>query len=84
MTTISIIDFESMFNGLQNEFFGKQKKIIVDSSLKVYYGITTENYLRISFMSTIEPTNVKISSSPLVITIKLTQLDSKTITLSQT
>lgn len=58
MTTISIIDFESMFNGLQNEFFGKQKKIIVDSSLKVYYGITTENYLRISFMSTIEPTRI--------------------------
>ena len=58
MTTISIIDFESMFNGLQNEFFGKQKKISIDSSLKVYYGITTENYLRISFMSTIEPTRI--------------------------
>lgn len=49
------IDFEEKFNSLQEDFFGKQKKILVTSSLKVYYGITTENHLRISFMSTIEP-----------------------------
>lgn len=49
------IDFEEKFNSLQEDFFGKQKKILVNSSLKVYYGITTENHLRISFMSTIEP-----------------------------
>lgn len=49
------IDFEEKFKSLQEEFFGKQKKIMVNSSLKVYYGITTENKLRISFMSTIEP-----------------------------
>lgn len=55
------IDFEEKFNSLQEEFFGKQKKIFVNSSLKVYYGITTENSLRISFMSTIEP--LKIDST---------------------
>ena len=55
------IDFEEKFNSLQEEFFGKQKKIFVNSSLKVYYGITTENNLRISFMSTIEP--LKIDST---------------------
>lgn len=55
------IDFEEKFNSLQEEFFGKQKKIFVSSSLKVYYGITTENNLRISFMSTIEP--LKIDST---------------------
>lgn len=55
------IDFEEKFNSLQEEFFGKQKKIVINSSLKVYYGITTENNLRISFMSTIEP--LKIDST---------------------
>lgn len=55
----SKIDFEKMFNNLQGEFFGKQKKIFVGSALKVYYGITTENYLRISFMSTIEPLKIE-------------------------
>lgn len=53
--TISKIDFEENFNNLHEEFFGKQKKIMVNSALKVFYGITTENYLRISFMSTIKP-----------------------------
>lgn len=58
---ITKIDFEEKFNNLQEEFFGKQKKVFVNSSLKVYYGITTENNLRISFMSTIEP--IKIDST---------------------
>lgn len=53
--TITRIDFEEKFKNLQEDFFGKQKKILVNSCLKVYYGITTENNLRISFMSTIEP-----------------------------
>ncbi len=57
--TISKIDFEENFNNLQEEFFGKQKKIMVNSALKLFYGITTENCLRISFMSTIEPLNIE-------------------------
>ena len=57
--TTSKIDFEEAFSSLQKEFSGKQKKIMVASALKVYYGITTENYLRISFMSTIEPLNLE-------------------------
>lgn len=55
------IDFEEKFNNLQEEFFGKQKRILINSSLKIFYGITTENNLRISFMSTIEP--LKIDST---------------------
>lgn len=55
----SKIDFEEKFTSLQNDFLGKQKKILIDSSLKVYYGITSDNNLRISFMSTIEPLNME-------------------------
>lgn len=59
MMTNSMINFEEKFNELQDEFSGKQKKILVNSALKVYYGITKDGYLRISFMSTIKPLNLE-------------------------
>jgi len=53
------IDFEDKFNSLQEDFLGKQKKLAIDSSLKVFYGVTSDNVLRLSFMSTIEPLNME-------------------------
>lgn len=59
MMTNSTINFEEKFNELQDEFSGKQKRILVNSALKVYFGITKDGYLRISFMSTIKPLNLE-------------------------
>jgi len=52
------IDFQKIFDQLEIDLTGNQRKLLVNSSLKVYYGITTERYYRISFMSTILPPKI--------------------------
>lgn len=53
------IDFEEKFTQLQQELAGSQKRISLNSALKVFYGITSDHYLRISFLSTAEPPKIE-------------------------
>lgn len=45
------IDFEEIYNALTEELAGSQKRISVYSALGVYYGVSQDGYLRLSFMS---------------------------------
>lgn len=45
------INIEDIFNVLKDDMSGSQKKLDVQTSLGVYYGITKDGYLRISFLS---------------------------------
>lgn len=47
--------FIDKFKQLENELVYEQKRMPVSTCLNVYYGITTEKYYRISFVSTIRP-----------------------------
>ena len=51
-------NFEIMFLGLENEMNNNQKKVESNSSLKVYYGLTKDGFLRLSFLSTINPPKI--------------------------
>lgn len=53
------INFEEMFNNIEDGLADNQKKVFIDSSLKVYYGLTADYHYRISFMSTILPPDIK-------------------------
>lgn len=45
------INFEDIYNALTEELSGSQRRIAVHSALSVYYGVSTDGYLRLSFMS---------------------------------
>ncbi|MEG1566965.1 MAG: PD-(D/E)XK motif protein [Anaerovoracaceae bacterium] len=47
------IDFNLIFESLSENIAGNQRKIVVDSVLSVYLGISIDGYIRLSFMSTI-------------------------------
>ena len=47
------IDFESIYKALAAEAVANQKKLDIDSSLGVFYGISPEGYFRLAFMSSI-------------------------------
>lgn len=51
-------DFEVMFANLDKEIFNNQKKVLNDSTIKVYYGITKDGYVRLSFLSSIKPPKI--------------------------
>ena len=51
-------NFELMFSGLEKEIFNNQKKVINDSTIKVYYGITKDGFYRLSFLSTKKPPKI--------------------------
>lgn len=56
-----MIEFEKLYDGLTEGLAGCQKKIDWDTALGVYYGISSEGFLRISFLSSmpapkLEPT----------------------------
>ena len=48
-------NFSKIFKQLELDLINEQRKITLNSSLKVYYGITIQKYYRISFVSTICP-----------------------------
>ena len=60
------INLEKLFNELDAEFVGSQKKVLIDSSLKIYYGKTIEGYYRLSFMSTVLPPTIQSTKDILV------------------
>lgn len=47
-----MIEFETLFNDLPGSLAGSQKKIHCDTALGVYYGISSDGCLRLSFLST--------------------------------
>ena len=46
-----MINIDDLFDSIDRHLFGQQKKITVDSPLGVYYGISPDGYLRLSFLS---------------------------------
>lgn len=48
-----MIDFESIYKAISAEAVANQKKLSIDSSLGVFYGISPEGYYRLAFMSSI-------------------------------
>lgn len=46
-----MIDFEALYRTLGRELSGNQKRLSIESVLGVYYGMSKEGFLRISFMS---------------------------------
>jgi len=50
---ISMIDFEKIYESLSHELAGNQKRIPLDSVVAVYFGLSSEGYFRLSFMSSI-------------------------------
>lgn len=57
-------NFEDSFNELDKEIKNIQKKIAIDSIVKVFYGISSKGYERLSFLTTIEPP--KIDSTKMI------------------
>jgi len=52
-------NFKEKFEDLQKEKTGTQKRVNINASLKIYYGVTSDNYFRISFISSIEPPKIE-------------------------
>jgi len=48
-----MIDFEKIYESLSHELAGNQKRIPLDSVVAVYFGLSSEGYFRLSFMSSI-------------------------------
>lgn len=51
-------NFEIMFSSLEKEIFNNQKKVMNDSTIKVYYGITKDGFARLSFLSSLKPPKI--------------------------
>lgn len=49
------IDFMSMYLDLENDLLGNQKKLMISSALRVYYGINGDGNFRLSFISSVIP-----------------------------
>ncbi len=52
------INFADKFDEIEKFALSGQKKIHAKCALGIYYGVTTEGYLRLAFMSTIQPGNI--------------------------
>ncbi len=53
------IDFESIYNSFESNSLEHQKKIELNSTLSVFYGINKDGLLRLAFLSTIEPPKIE-------------------------
>lgn len=60
--------FTDLFKQIENTLVNEQRRVHVDSTLKVYYGITIEKLFRISFISSIRPLELESTKE-----IKVTQ-----------
>ena len=47
-----MIDFEKIYSQFGDELAGNQKRLEINSALGVYYGVSAEGCLRLSFLST--------------------------------
>lgn len=59
-----MIDFSEIYKSFSSEFAGSQRRLNVDSCLGVYYGLSSEGYLRLSFLSSIP--SAKLESTKLL------------------
>jgi len=46
-----MINFSSLYNSLPSELSDNQKKLSINSSLSVYYGLSKDGYFRLAFLS---------------------------------
>lgn len=46
------IDYENLFVSLPESFSGKQRRVNIQSAVKVFYGISPEGFLRLAFLLT--------------------------------
>lgn len=60
--------FTDLFKQIENNLINEQRRVRVDSSLKVYYGITIDKLFRISFISSKKPFELESTKE-----IKVTQ-----------
>lgn len=60
--------FTNLFKQIEDNLVNEQRRVHVDSTLKVYYGITIDKLFRISFISTIRPFELESTKE-----IKVTQ-----------
>lgn len=51
-------NFETMFSGLEKGVFNNQKKLMNDSVVKIYYGVTRDGFDRLSFLSSVQPPKI--------------------------
>lgn len=63
-----MINFATQFEQFEKGVINQQKKLPIESPLSVYYGITSEKLLRLSFISTIRPFEIESTKE-----IKVTQ-----------
>lgn len=61
-------DFAEKFRQLETDLINEQRRISVNSCLKVFFGITTDKYYRISFISSTRPLEIESTKQ-----IKVTQ-----------
>lgn len=52
-------EFEDLFEQFTSQFIGKQKKLNVSSVLPVYYGLSTDGYRRLAFLSVARPPKIE-------------------------
>ena len=48
-----MIDFEKIYDSFTDELAGNQKRLDVNTVLGVYYGVSSDGYLRLSFLSSV-------------------------------
>ena len=48
-----MIDFEKIYDSFTDELAGNQKRLDVDTVLGVYYGVSSDGCLRLSFLSSV-------------------------------
>ena len=48
-----MIDFEKIYDNFSNEVIGSQRRLELNSPLGIYYGVSIDGYLRLSFLSSV-------------------------------
>lgn len=58
-----MIDFEQLYNTLESEMKGNQKRLPVNSEIKVFYGISAAGFYRLAFLSGTKPPKINSTKS---------------------
>jgi len=53
-----MINFEQLYNTLESEMRGNQKRLPVNSEIKVFYGISAAGFYRLAFLSASQPPQI--------------------------
>ena len=56
-------NFEKKYEELEKNIFDNQKKIDINSNLKVFYGMSNDGYFRLSFLSSLIPPQIDSTKS---------------------